>query len=370
MRVWRLMLSIVAGVLLLPGCITTGDAAAAAPGSGEGQPEGEQEEQHEEQQQDEKPSPVAQPSLGHSEQQEATPAQEQQAAGAAGEDGSPADKPGQDEGRQQEQQQPGSAESAEAQGQKPSAEQQAEPPAEEHAAQQDAAQLPADAQEHAPAGSRRPRRSAAANWMRHLASDDFIVDEPLLHSRRSQQVGDPSCACWACRGWLFSGCPINKGTACTSLAAFCLPSVLICPCLPCVPALQSEGSEQPLRFRVSLGSGGAAQGAEAPAVKPKPKGWERTERLQQKYGLPAEAARRLVPLDRDYAPSGVLLRDICCALLRVAAGRTAAAAAAGEQPRAAKLQSEENEVSSRLSCRGGPSGLVYITVPDTDWSHR
>ncbi|KAL4434797.1 hypothetical protein ABPG77_005324 [Micractinium sp. CCAP 211/92] len=269
-----------------------GDAAAAAPGSGEGQPEGEQEEQHEEQQQDEKPSPVAQPSLGHSEQQEATPAPEQQAAGAAGEDSAPADQLGQDEERRQEPQQPGSAESAEAQGQEPSAEQGVQPPAEEQAAQQDAAQLPADAQEHAPAGSRRPRRSAAANWMRHLASDDFIVDEPLLHSRRSQQ---------------------------------------------------SEGSEQPLRFRVSLGSGGAAQGAEAPPVKPKPKGWERTERLQQKYGLPAEAARRLVPLDRDYAPSGVLLRDICCALLRVAAGRTAAAAAAGEQPRAARLQSEENE---------------------------
>ncbi|KAL4423903.1 hypothetical protein ABPG75_001204 [Micractinium tetrahymenae] len=132
----------------------------------------------------------------------------------------------------------------------------------------------------------------AANWMRHLASEDFIVDEPLLKPRRSQQ---------------------------------------------------SEGAEQPLRFRVSLGSD--AKPAAAPVVKLKPKGSERTERLQQKYGLAPEAARRLVPMDRDYAPSGVLLRDICCALLRVAAGRAtaAAAAAAGEQPRAAKLQSEENE---------------------------
>lgn len=110
--------------------------------------------------------------------------------------------------------------------------------------------------------------------------------------------------------------------------------------------LQSEDSEQPLRFRVSLGSSGAAQAAAAPVIKLKPKGSERTERLQQKYGLPPEAARRLVPIDRDFAPSGVLLRDICCALLRVAAGRVTAGAAAavGEQPRAAKLQSEENEV--------------------------
>lgn len=113
-----------------------------------------------------------------------------------------------------------------------------------------------------------------------------------------------------------------------------------------MPCLQSESSEQPLRFRVSLGSGGTAQAAAAPVVKLKPKGSERTARLQQKYGLPSEAARRLVPMDRDYAPSGVLLRDICCALLRVASGRTTApgVVATGEQPRAAKLQSEENEV--------------------------
>ena len=110
----------------------------------------------------------------------------------------------------------------------------------------------------------------------------------------------------------------------------------------------------PLRFRVTLkGASGAsapqrqlrtAKSGLPPQPQLTPDQLEQAERLAAKYGLGAEAARRLMPLDRDYGPSGVLLRDVCCALLRVAAGK--AAAPAGEQPRSGKLQSDENEVNT------------------------
>lgn len=120
---------------------------------------------------------------------------------------------------------------------------------------------------------------------------------------------------------------------------------LTVPCCRPPPQRESPGSGEgkaPLRFRVSLGSGQKADdpaAAEA-AAKLAAEQAQREERLLHKYGLAAEASRRLVPADRDFGPSGVLLRDCCCALLRLAAGR----AAKGEQPRAGKLQSEENEV--------------------------
>jgi hypothetical protein len=148
-------------------------------------------------------------------------------------------------------------------------------------------------------------------------------------------------------------------------------------------------SKVPLRFRVSLGHTPASAATATPASEgrtsgPRPTATERRQQwrqpqltaeqaqrgelLMRRYGLSDEAVRRLVPLDRDYAPSAVLLRDLFCSLLRLAAVRGApgapatagpgrpsaaaiaaasAAAAVAEQPRAAKLQSEENEVGSR-----------------------
>lgn len=119
----------------------------------------------------------------------------------------------------------------------------------------------------------------------------------------------------------------------------------ICPCGSC-PAPQSEDpAAGSLRFTVSVPLSAEAEAARAAAAeaaaKHKAEEEARLERLRRKYGLGSEAARRLVPADRDAAASGVLLRDICSALLRVAAGRPAAK---GEQPKAGKLQSEENEV--------------------------
>lgn len=136
------------------------------------------------------------PSVGLSEQQGAAPGSEQQNAGAeAGRQGrQPADQQ-QREVKQQQELQPGRTALAEAEGQEPASEQQqVEPPAGEQAAQHDIADPPAEQEEQVQTESRRPRRSAAANWMRHLASEDFIVDEPLLKPRRSQQVGGlPLC---------------------------------------------------------------------------------------------------------------------------------------------------------------------------------
>lgn len=132
----------------------------------------------------------------------------------------------------------------------------------------------------------------------------------------------------------------------------------ICPC-GSRPAPQSEDpAAGSLRFAVSVPLSAEAEAARAAAAeaaaKRKAEEEARLERLRRKYGLGSEAARRLVPADRDAAASGVLLRDICSALLRVAAGRPAAK---GEQPKAGKLQSEENEV------RGcGARGLGVVSA--------
>lgn len=133
------------------------------------------------------------------------------------------------------------------------------------------------------------------------------------------------------------------------------------------PTLQAEGADaSSLRFKVDVPLSPEAEAARAAAAeaaaKRKAEEEVRLERLRRKYGLASEAARRLVPADRDAAASGVLLRDICSALLRVAAGRPAAK---GEQPKAGKLQSEENEVRGWLGREsGGPWGwLVSQAVP-------
>lgn len=109
-------------------------------------------------------------------------------------------------------------------------------------------------------------------------------------------------------------------------------------CLGCVPLQEDTPGAAALRFKVSLGGGARRSGP----LQPPSQQDEHTARLQQKYGIEAEAARRLLPLDRDAAATGALLRDFCCAMLRVASGR----AVPGEQPRAAKLASEENEVGA------------------------
>ena len=64
------------------------------------------------------------------------------------------------------------------------------------------------------------------------------------------------------------------------------------------------------------------------------------EMLHSKYGLTVATAARLSPLDREFAPSGALLRDLFCGLLRLAGGK----AVWSEPPRAARLPSEESEV--------------------------
>ena len=97
----------------------------------------------------------------------------------------------------------------------------------------------------------------------------------------------------------------------------------------------------------------AAAAAEA-AAKRKAEEEARLALVQRKYGLGAEAARRLVPADRDAAAAGVLLRDVCSALLRLATGKPGAAK--GEQPRAGKLQSEENEVGGWAAGEAAPGG--------------
>ena len=58
---------------------------------------------------------------------------------------------------------------------------------------------------------------------------------------------------------------------------------------------------------------------------------QRLALLRCKHGLTETAARRLVPVDPDFAPSGALLRDLVCGLLKVGGG-TAAAAAAPHPP--------------------------------------
>ena len=79
-----------------------------------------------------------------------------------------------------------------------------------------------------------------------------------------------------------------------------------------------------------------------------------SEILCSKYGLSPSAVAHLSPLDRDFAPSGVLLRDVFCALLRVASGR---AVAVDEQPTVASLASDESEVSA-LGVHAPPSVLA------------
>lgn len=110
------------------------------------------------------------------------------------------------------------------------------------------------------------------------------------------------------------------------------------------------------RFRIGLGMGRGGQGgrgrgrgrSKGMLAAGTPVSQEQAEHAVRlhRYGLDAEAVRRLSAVDRDFAPSGALLRDICSALLRLAAGR--AAGGGVEQPRSARLQSEENEV--RRSC--------------------
>ena len=73
------------------------------------------------------------------------------------------------------------------------------------------------------------------------------------------------------------------------------------------------------------------------------------ELLQSKYGISAHAAARLVPYDRDYAPSSLLLRDLFCALLRGAEGRLAGPGEGGGRPvppRAGKLAQPAEEVGA------------------------
>ena len=85
-------------------------------------------------------------------------------------------------------------------------------------------------------GSRRPRRSAAANWMRHLASEDFIVDEPLLKPRRSQQVKCRSCLLGVLKAFFALWSSPLRCAICICLASLGLqtkPAGQSGPCLPC-----------------------------------------------------------------------------------------------------------------------------------------
>lgn len=83
------------------------------------------------------------------------------------------------------------------------------------------------------------------------------------------------------------------------------------------------------RIKLKLRDGGAAADAAA----------QHAKMLKDKYGVTPEAILRVPVIDKDFSQSGVLLRDVFCALWRAAVN----AAPRGEQPADATLRSEDSE---------------------------